>query len=82
MGSPDAGRRLAAHRRLVAGQIVGVVFFAVAIWQILGGWHALAAFGVGLFTICQILDPGPPDAIGRPWRAGTATVGTGGRRRR
>lgn len=25
----------------------------VAIWQVEGGWHALGAFGVGLFTICQ-----------------------------
>jgi hypothetical protein len=49
------GRLDAVHRRLVAGQVFGMACVAVAAWQIAGGWQALAAFGIGLFTVCQFV---------------------------
>ena len=65
VGHPGVARpRLdAVHRRLVAGQVVGIGCVALAAWQIAGGWHALAAFGIGLFTVCQFVAAhlGDPD---------------------
>jgi len=43
-------------RRLVIGEVVSGLCVVAAVWALYDGWRALGAFGVGVFTICQLID--------------------------
>jgi len=42
--------------RLIAGEVVGSLCIVAAVWAVYDGWKALGVFGVGLFTICHLID--------------------------
>jgi membrane protein implicated in regulation of membrane protease activity len=35
-------------------QLVGLVALIVGVWQVYGGWHALAAFGFALLATTEL----------------------------
>jgi hypothetical protein len=43
-------------RHLVAGEAIGGLCVVTAVWAVYDGWKALGVFGVGVFTICQLID--------------------------
>jgi hypothetical protein len=41
---------------LAAGEIASGLCVVAAVWALYDGWRALAAFGVDVFTVCQLID--------------------------